>query len=141
MKAVKQFNVLFEVDSTPTVLGTPPTPRQTLSEPYLSDAGAVKLKLTREQADELIQSVELARKAAGAHDGYEQEHLDTWDEYWSGIGRSLRQYHQPHVTIKMLMWCFRSLTKSGSADAMPAWFQGAIDSIRKFEKDLSRDRH
>lgn len=93
-----------------------------------------KVVLTRFEADEIIELVEQARAHTETLDSYTQEHKDIWDQYWKGIGQALKAYRNPRVTLKMLMWCYRSITKSMGAEYCPQWMDQMIKDLRREEK-------
>lgn len=106
---------------------------------YSSYNGVSKARIPRAAADDLVAGIERARDRAAHHAGYSANDLAVWDEYWQGIGNALRQYREPHVTIKQLLWCYRSFTKSGSHEIMPPWLMRTIQELRQLERTERND--
>ncbi len=145
------FNQLFDFD------GTPQQPQKTVS-PAASIInkirerqidlvecevinGRARAKLSREQADEIVDLVNKGRRIAQGHDKWQQAHLDIWDQYWdgsadsNGIEHTLTSYHNPNVTLKQLLWCVNSITKTQTSKAVPKFVKEAVRELRRMEKE------
>lgn len=132
LSPIDQFDKLFQ--STETAKPAPELPNIDPEKQYKP-----KKILTRKEADILIELVETGREIANTHPGYEDHHRKLWDEYWEGIGHSLKVYPNPRVTRKMLMWCYMSITRSMGTPASPKWLWAMIQELKRKEKELGND--
>jgi ATP phosphoribosyltransferase len=103
--------------------------------------GRARAKLSRDQADAIVDLVNKGRTIAQDHDKWTQEHLDIWDAYWegsangNGIEHTLTNYHNPNVTLKQLLWCVNSITKTQTSKAVPKFVKESVRELRKMEKE------
>lgn len=103
--------------------------------------GRARAKLTREQADEIVDLVNTGRVIAQDSDKWQQAHLDIWDQYWdgsadsNGIEHTLTSYHNPNVTLKQLLWCVNSITKTQTSKAVPKFVKEAVRELRRMERE------
>jgi len=129
---IDQFDKLFAPTETPK-----PSPQLTDIDP--EKKYKPKKILTRREADILIDLVEAGREITNTHPKYEDHHRKLWDEYWEGIGHSLKVFKNPRVTSKMLMWCYMSITRSMGTSASPKWLWQMIQELKRQEKELNDD--
>jgi hypothetical protein len=100
-----------------------------------------RAKLSRSQADEIVGMVNMGRQIAQDHDGWTQTHLDLWDQYWlgsdssNGIEHTLTAYNTPNLTLKQLLWCVNSITRTQSSKAVPDFVKQAVRTLREMEKE------
>lgn len=102
--------------------------------------GRARARLSREQADAVVDLVNLGRSIAQDSDKWQQHHLDIWDQYWTGTAHSngiehtLTSYQNPNITLKQLLWCVNSITKTQSSKAVPKFVKQAVRELRRMER-------
>jgi hypothetical protein len=103
--------------------------------------GRPRAKLNRDQADVVAELVNQGRAVAQQSDKWTQSNLDMWDQYWlgtdnsNGIEHTLTNYHMPNVTLKQLLWCVNSITKTQTSKAVPGFVREAVRTLRAMEKE------
>ena len=103
--------------------------------------GRPRAKLSRDQADTIVDLVNVGRSIAQDSDKWTQAHLDIWDNYWNGtatsngIEHTLTNYHNPNMTLKQLLWCVNSITKTQTSKAVPKFVKTAVRELRRMEKE------
>ena len=143
------FNQLFDpVDApkapSPQVKSILDSIRERQSKPEVECAvinGRPRAKLNRDQADVIVDLVNTGREIAQQSDKWTQAHLDMWDNYWqgtdssNGIEHTLTNYHNPNITLKQLLWCVNSITKTQTSKAVPKYVKEAVRTLRAMEKE------
>lgn len=110
------------------------------SREVLEYNGKLRVRLTYAESRELIAQVELGRKKAERDSRWSRENLETWDRFWQGetgvggIHDRLLAVREPTLTLKQLIWCQNSLTKTGQRPSL--WFRDAIQLLREKEAGL-----
>lgn len=143
-----RFNSLFEpINETKPTAGVEKileVIRQRQALPEVECAvinGRPRAKLNRDQADVIVELVNTGRVIAQHSDKWQQSHLDMWDNYWqgtddsNGIEHTLTNYHNPNVTLKQLLWCVNSITKTQTSKAVPKFVKEAVKTLRAMEKE------
>lgn len=130
-------------NSLPTV-PTPPVPStQPLAEaPAPPDIiihnDKFRIALTRDQANDLITLIDDGRDFAENSNKWTTANLDMWDSIWTGpdgdrgIRMTLIQMREPRLTLKQLLWCTNSITKT--RQVVPAWMTQCIQDLRECER-------
>lgn len=106
--------------------------------------GRPRARLSRDQADTIIDLVNVGRAIAQESDKWQQEHLDIWDTYWNGddttrgIEHTLAGYQNPNLTLKQLLWCVNSITKTQGSRAVPDFVKQAVRTLRQMEREAGQ---